>query len=218
MRKYDYILFDLDGTLSESAPGIKLSIEHSLAELGLPCPELSDYSLYIGPPLLDTFRGLCSVPEELVQQAMELYRRYYDDVGVLNNRLYDGVIELIGSLRSAGCRTAICTSKNEPVAEKVADHLCLTDRIDAICGSTLDGSRRAKGDIIPYALETLGCTDKSRAVMVGDTHFDASGAVAAGVDFIGVTYGYGTRESMAAVGATMFADRAGDVGGFIITS
>ena len=81
MRKYDYILFDLDGTLSESAPGIKLSIEHSLAELGLPCPELSDYSLYIGPPLLDTFRGLCSVPEELVQQAMELYRRYYDDVG-----------------------------------------------------------------------------------------------------------------------------------------
>ena len=218
MRKYDCILFDLDGTLSASADGIRLSLEHALAALKLPCPDLSDYTLYIGPPLLDTFRGLCSVPEELVQQAMALYRYWYDYVGVRNNRLYDGVIELLDALRSAGCRTAICTSKNEPVAEKVADRLGLTDHINAICGSTLDGSRRAKADIIPYALDTLGCTDKSRAVMVGDTHFDASGAVAAGVDFIGVTYGYGTRESMAAVGATMFADSAKDVEGFIITS
>ena len=216
MRKYDYILFDLDGTLSESAEGVRLSIEHALSALSLPCPDLSDYTLYIGPPLEDTFRGLCAVPEKLIQPAMVIYRDYYDDIGIRNNGLYSGVIELLDRLREGGCRLAICTSKNEPVAERVAESLGLIGHIDAICGSTLDGSRRAKADIIPYALSTLGCTDKSRAVMVGDTHFDASGAAATELDFIGVTYGYGSRDSMEAVGGTDFADTPMEVYDHII--
>lgn len=205
MKKYDYILFDLDGTLTRSAEGVRLTVEHTMSELGLSCPDLSDYTLYIGPPLEDTFRGMCAVPEELIPTAMQTYRDYYDEAGISNNGVYDGVFEILDSLRELGCKLAVCTSKNEPVAVRVCDTFGLTERIDAVCGSTPDGSLKAKADLIPYAMRALGCTDRARAVMIGDTHFDADGARLAGVDFIGVTYGYGTRESMEKAGAAVFA-------------
>ena len=206
MKKYDYILFDLDGTLIESAEGVRVSIAHAMEALGLPCPDLSDYTKYVGPPLEDTMRGMCAVPEELIPKSMDIYRDYYDEVGQKSNRVFDGVFDMLSALRKQGKRLALCTSKNEPVAEGVADVLGLSPYLDAVCGSTVDGSRRAKADIIPYALEALGCTDKTDAVMIGDTHFDARGAELAKVDFIGVCYGYGTRESMEACGAVGFAD------------
>lgn len=206
MKKYDYILFDLDGTLTESAGGVKLSIEHAMNELSLPCPDLSDYSLYVGPPLADTFRGMCAIPEELIADALRIYRDYYDVVGIRETALYAGVKEMLEKLRAAGMKTAVCTSKNEPVANLVAGIFGIKDLVDAVCGSTLDDRRKAKVDLIPYAMETLGCTDKSKAVMIGDTHFDAEGAALTGVDFIGVTYGYGKREGMERFGAVGFAD------------
>ena len=215
MKKYDYILFDLDGTLTESARGVRLSIEHTMKKLELPCPDLSDYTLYIGPPLEDTFRGMCDIPEELIPSAMQIYRDFYDAVGIENNGVYDGVFELLDSLREMGCKTAVCTSKNEPVAVRVCDVFDLSRRVDAICGSTPDGSMKAKADLIPYAMRTLGCTDKSRAVMIGDTYFDSDGAKAAGVDFIGVTYGYGTVEAMEKSGASDFADSPSGILKFI---
>ena len=113
---------------------------------------------------------------------------------------------MLKALRESGFKTAVCTSKNEPVAEMVCEKMGLSPYLDAICGSTLDGSRKAKADLIPYALDVLGCTDKEKALMVGDTHFDARGAQLAGVDFLGVTFGYGTVESMKACGAIGFAD------------
>lgn len=206
MKRYDYILFDLDGTLIESAESVRVSLEHAMKALGLPCPDLSDYSEYVGPPLADTFRGMCAVPEERVEEGMQLYRDYYDAVGHESNRVFDGVFDMLSALRERGALLAVCTSKNEPVAVSVVEQLGLRPYLDAVCGSSLDGRRRAKADIIPYALETLGCNDKARALMVGDTHFDARGAQLAGVDFIGVTYGYGTKEGMEACGAIAFAD------------
>ena len=209
MKRYDYLLFDLDGTLIESAESVRVSLTHAMEALALPCPDLSDYTKYVGPPLEDTFRGLCAVPEELIQTGMALYRDYYDEVGQKSNRVFDGVFEMLALLRERGKKLAVCTSKNEPVAETVCDRLGLTPYLDAICGSTFDGSRRAKADIIPYALDTLGCGDRSRALMIGDTHFDARGAQLSGVDFYGVTYGYGTAQSMEACGAVGFADSPG---------
>ena len=197
MKHYDYILFDLDGTLIESAESVRVSLAHAMGALGLPCPDLSDYTKYVGPPLEDTFRGMCAVPEDQIERGMIIYRDYYDEVGQKTNRLFDGVIEMLAALRERGFKIAVCTSKNEPVAEMVCDKMNLTP---------LDGSRRAKADIIPYAIETLGCTDRKNALMIGDTHFDARGAQLAGVDFLGVTYGYGTVESMKACGAIGFAD------------
>lgn len=206
MKKYDYILFDLDGTLVESAKSVEVSIAHAMQTLHLPCPDLSDYSKYVGPPLEDTMRGMCAVPEELIPRAMAIYRDYYDESGQESNRLFDGVVDILKALRESGFKTAVCTSKNEPVAEMVCEKMGLSPYLDAICGSTLDGSRKAKADLIPYALDVLGCTDKEKALMVGDTHFDARGAQLAGVDFLGVTFGYGTVESMKACGAIGFAD------------
>ena len=205
MKKYDYLLFDLDGTLIESAESVRVSLAHAMEALGLPCPDLSDYTKYVGPPLEDTFRGMCAVPEDQIERGMILYRDYYDEVGQQSNRLFDGVIEMLTALRERGFKIAVCTSKNEPVAERVCDKMGLSPYLDAICGSTFDGSRRAKVDIIPYAIETLGCRDKENALMIGDTDFDALGAQLAGVDFLGVTYGYGTVESMKACGAIGFA-------------
>lgn len=211
MKNYDYILFDLDGTLVASAESVRVSLEHAMKTLDLPCPDLSDYSQYVGPPLEDTFRGMCAVPGDLVLKGMTLYRDYYDAFGQKESRLFDGVTELLSALRECGKKLAICTSKNEPIAKRVAYTLGLTPCFDAICGSTLDGSRKNKADLIPYALQTLGCTDPAAAVMVGDTRFDAKGAQLAGVDFLGVTYGYGTAESMAQYGAVGFADSPGDI-------
>lgn len=206
MKNYEYVLFDLDGTLIESAKSVEVSLAYAMRELSLPCPDLSDYTRYVGPPLEDTMRGMCAVPEELILRAMAIYRDYYDEEGQKTNRLFDGVAEMLSVLRERGRKLAVCTSKNEPVAEMVCEKLGLSPYLDAICGSTLDGSRKAKADIIPYALRTLGCEEKAKALMVGDTHFDARGAQLAGIDFLGVTYGYGTVKSMKACGAIGFAD------------
>lgn len=216
MQQYQVILFDLDGTLIESADSVRVSLAHAMETLSLPCPDLSDYTQYVGPPLEDTLRGMCAVPEELIPEAMTLYRDYYDEVGQASNRLFDGVVEMLTALRERGFRTAVCTSKNEAVADMVCGKLGLTPHLDAICGSTFDGSRRAKADIIPYAMAALGCTDKEKALMVGDTHFDARGAQIAGVDFLGVTYGYGTVESMQACGAIGFAESPVEITAFLL--
>ena len=114
--KYKYILFDLDGTVSQSAEGIRASLEHSLSCLGVEPPDLDDYTKYIGPPLLDTFRNLCGLDEEDADRGAEIYRGYYNEHGKHMNRAYDGVRELLTALKDLGAKTAVCTSKYEPHA------------------------------------------------------------------------------------------------------
>lgn len=211
MRKYDYVLFDLDGTLSASADGIRKCVELTMEELGRPCPDLSDYSQYIGPPLTRTFRLLCGLSDSEVERALPVYRRYYDAVGTAENRLFDGTREALAALKDGGVRLAVCSSKNERLAGDVIRLLDIGGYFDAVCGSCDDGSRKEKKDLIPYALACLRCPDRSRAVMIGDTRFDAEGARQCGIDFIGVTYGYGTKESMAAQGAVGFADSPAEI-------
>ena len=211
MKHYEAVLFDLDGTLSASAEGIKKCIELTMAELGKPCPELGDYSTYIGPPLNRTFRLLCGLSEEEVSRALPIYRGYYDVHGTVANRLYDGILDVLERLKDSPIKTAVCTSKNERLARDVIAYLGIGSYLDAVCGSRDDGSRKEKPDLIPYALETLGHIAPERAVMIGDTHFDARGAAVCGVDFIGVLYGYGTRQTMEEVGACIFADTPADL-------
>ena len=211
MKQYEAVLFDLDGTLSASAEGIKKCIELTMAELGKPCPELNDYSTYIGPPLNRTFRLLCGLSEEEVSLALPIYRGYYDIHGTAANRLYDGVTEVLERLKDSPVKTAVCTSKNERLARDVIAYLGIGSYLDAVCGSRDDGSRKEKPDLIPYALEVLGGVAPERAVMIGDTYFDTRGAVACGVDFIGVLYGYGVQKSMEEAGARSFAETPADL-------
>lgn len=205
MYKYDAVLFDLDGTLTDSADGIRRCVELTMQELGRPCPDLSDYSRYIGPPLNRTFRLLCGLNDEEVDRALPIYRKYYDVHGTAANRLFDGMTEVLNALRGSPLQVAVCTSKNERLARDVVAYLGIGGLVDAVCGSRDDGTRKEKADLIPYALHTLGDVLPERAVMVGDTYFDTIGAVRCGVDFIGVLYGYGTRSSMEESGAGMFA-------------
>lgn len=211
MQKYDAVLFDLDGTITASAEGIKKCIELTMDELHKPCPDLSDYSKYIGPPLNRTFSLLCGLSDDDVARALPIYRGYYDIHGTAANRLFDGVREVLERLKQSPMKVAVCTSKNERLARDVIARLDIGAYLDAICGSRDDGSRKEKPDLIPYALETLGNIPPSRAVMIGDTYFDTLGAVATGVDFIGVTYGYGTRDAMENAGTAKFADTPKDI-------
>ena len=205
MNRYDAVLFDLDGTLSASADGIRKCIELTMEELGRPVPDLSDYSKYIGPPLNRTFSLLCGLSDDEVTRALPIYRAYYDVHGTKANRLFDGVEDVLRVLKDSPVKVAVCTSKNERLARDVVALLGVTEYLDAVCGSRDDGTRKEKADLIPYALSSLGGIDPSRAVMVGDTWFDTAGAVACGVDFIGVLYGYGTLDAMRGAGATVFA-------------
>lgn len=202
---YDYVLFDLDGTLSASAPGIRRCIELTMEKMGREIPDLSDYSKYIGPPLITTFQKVCGLSPEDAQTALGIYLDYYDTEGEPRNSLFDGILHLLERFRESSAKVAVCTSKNEISAKNVCDFLGITPLLDALCGSDHSTGRREKEDIIPYAMETLGAEKGDKVVMIGDTHFDAKGAVYNNVDFIGVTYGYGKKETMWEAGARAFA-------------
>lgn len=205
MSKYDIALFDLDGTISASAEGIKYCLEKTLDIMDKPHPDLSDYSKYIGPPLLHTFQKLCGLSAKEAQKAVEIYVKLYDVDGLRQNMLFDGIKDVLRACKENGITIAVCSSKHEAIATRVVELLGVLDYFDAICGSTIDGSRKEKEDLIPYALNKLNSNKSDRVVMIGDTKFDAKGAKKCGVDFIGVTYGYGTYEDMVLEGAEIFA-------------
>ena len=156
MMKYKYILFDLDGTVSESAAGIRRSLEYAIETIGCPMPNLDDYTLYVGPPLIDTFLNLVGLDTETAERGAELYRSYYGEYGKLLNRTYQGIPELLKKLRAENAKLAICSSKYEPFAEEILEILGVRDCFDAVCGSNIDGSRKDKKDLIPYAVKSLG--------------------------------------------------------------
>lgn len=211
---YKYILFDLDGTITKSADGIRASLENAAAQLGVEPPNLDDYTKYIGPPLIDTFLNLFGLPYEDAEKGAQLYRDYYSEHGKYMNKVYDGVAELLAELKNRGAKLCVCTSKYEPFAAEIVELMHLTPLFDAICGSNLDGSRKDKKDLIPYAVQSLGgdfANDRAKTVMIGDTWFDAQGAELCGVDFFGVTYGYGSIDAMREHGAISFADTPHDL-------
>lgn len=211
--KYKYILFDLDGTIAESAPGIRYSLEMTLRDMNVTGVDLSDYTKYIGPPLLDTLRNLCKLPPQLCERGYDIYKQYYARKGIFMNRPYDGIEEVLKSLKHTGARLAVCSSKLEESALRVMKDIGLDAYFDAICGSNRDGTRKDKRDLIPYAVEKLGgsMNERERAVMLGDTYFDAKGAEECSVDFIACLYGYGDNKEMEKYNPAAFAREPGDI-------
>lgn len=205
-KKYDIALFDLDGTISQSAAGIRKGIEFALKKVNRSGIDLNDYSKYIGPPLLQTFEKHCGLEGEDIKTAFDAYVHYYNTHGKHDNVLFDGVDTVIKKLRAVGTKVAVCSSKYEKFAQEVVELLNVSQLFDAVCGSTHDGTRKEKEQIIPYAIKTLGGTPNDKVVMIGDTQFDAKGAMLTGVDFVGVTYGYGTKNAMQEFGAVNFAE------------
>lgn len=197
------VLFDLDGTLTDSAEGIINSVIFALKRFGIPVPQREKLRVFVGPPLADTFIKF-GVPKEKASEAVEVYRERYVPIGIYENRPYDGVKELLQKLKDDGYRLFVATSKPESMAISVLERFELTEYFEAVCGATLDGSRCKKADVIAYLKERYG--DIGDTLMVGDTASDVKGAAVHGIKTVGVTWGYGLKEEMLKAGATLFAD------------
>lgn len=210
MHRFDTILFDLDGTLTDNGEGITNSVAYALRKFGMNPPPREELNKFVGPPLRDRFVA-CYVGEENGDRAVEYYREYYRPHGIFENIVYDGIPHMLEALKSAGCTLAIATSKPEIFAKKIADHFDLAKYFTVIAGADLESTRVKKPDIIAYCLELLGQPDRSRTVMVGDREHDILGAKSAGLPGIGVTYGYGSREELTAAHAIAIADTPADV-------
>jgi phosphoglycolate phosphatase len=197
-----HVYFDLDGTLTDPYEGITKCILYALDELGFPHPD-DDY-LYgcIGPPLWDTFPEM--VGEKLTRKAIDLYRERFVDVGWQENTPYEGIVEALGEISAAGHTMFVATAKPHMHAARIVEHFGMGEFIHNVYGSELDGRRAGKTELLKFALErNPGAT---RHVMVGDRKHDLIAAVANGITPIGVAYGYGSIEELAAAGATAIAD------------
>lgn len=196
------ILFDLDGTLTDSGEGIMNCAALALERLGIPIPPRDTLRVFVGPPLHDTFRQF-GVPEDQVDEAIRIYRSRYVPVGKFENTPYPGIRELLEKLRAQGNRLYVATSKPEEMAVEVLEHFDLAHFFDHICGASLDRSRIAKDAVISYLLQLHGAD--GQMVMVGDTVFDVLGAAAHGIPAVGVAWGYGSVEEMKKAGAAAIA-------------
>lgn len=185
---YRYILFDLDGTLTDSREGIFNSVRYSLEKLGKPCPSNETLLRFVGPPLQDSFERYCGMDKDEAWHAVEVFRERYETVGWAENKAADGVADLMRRLRQRGCVMAIASSKPERSVVPIAEKFGFTPYLAAACGS--DGKNEAKVDVIRSAFTRLGIgeEEKKRTVMVGDRKYDVEGAGTCGIPCIGVEF------------------------------
>jgi len=201
------ILFDLDGTLTDSAVGILNSVRLVYSRFGIPLPAEDELRSFIGPPLEVTFPRY-GIPAERVQEAIDVFRSRYVPIGKFENSPYPGIPEMLASLRSAGHRLCVATSKPEETAVEILAHFHLDVFFSSICGATMDSSRVSKSQVIEYLFQQYPCTG-SNIVMVGDTAFDVIGASKFHIPTIGVSWGYGTVDEMTTAGAAAIAETPG---------
>lgn len=213
---YDYILFDLDGTLTDSGPGITNAVKYALGCAGI--SEYTDRQLlsFIGPPLTDSFERVFGMTGEENTEAVKNFRVYYNTMGgKFESRLYDGIQELFEGLTAMGKKLVLCTSKAEPAALEITSHYGL-DKYFIFQAGGIDVVRSSKDRVIAHALKAVSGLegheiDLSRVVMVGDREHDIFGAAANGIDSIGVLFGFGSLDELTAAGAVHIAGSPGDI-------
>lgn len=208
---YNTILFDLDGTLTDSEPGIINSIEYALKKYDIKVENESDLRKFLGPPLKDSFMRFCGFSDEKAEQAVEFYREYFRKKGIFENNVYPGVIELLENLKAQNKRLIVATSKPEPFTFRILEHFDLMKYFDFAAGSNMDNTRCKKDEVIAYALNSCGITDLRSAIMIGDREHDIIGASKIGIASIGVLYGYGDLQELEAAGATYIAKDTHDI-------
>lgn len=204
MRKYDHILFDLDGTLDDPFEGITKSVAHAMKKFGVDC-DRTTLGCFIGPPLAASFSKYFGLSEEDAKTAVEYYREYYRPTGIFEVRIYDGIRELLKKLQDEGCELILATSKPIVFADRILEKFDLAKYFTATFGSELDGTRVKKDEVIAYAFEAHKM-NKSSTVMIGDRRHDVEGAHKNGIPCIGVTFGYGDRDEHEKYGADYIVD------------
>lgn len=210
--KYDMILFDLDGTLIKSHEGVKESLIYALNKLDKPIPpQLEDTSKYIGPPLMDTLRNICKLSDEEAVRAAKIYSYAYNETYMFKSKCYDGIAEVLDTLKKNGAKLAVATTKNENSAELLLKTIGIYGYFDSVCGTSSDGLVKDKAQVISIAVERAGLKKGDKIVLIGDSKFDTDGANITGIDFIGVLYGYGLKADMIAQGAEIFVQTPNDL-------
>ena len=194
------VFFDLDGTLTDSCPGILAGMAHALTELGRPTRPEEVSTDVIGPPLYDSFTALYGMDDATARRAVAAYREYYSREGLFINSVYDGIPALLGRLKEAGLALYIATGKPHPYATRIAERFGLAPYLSGIYGAEFDGTRGDKADLLAYAIEREGLVP-SECAMIGDRAFDVLGALANGVLPVGVLWGYGSRDELLRAGA-----------------
>ncbi len=196
------ILFDLDGTLTDSGEGIMKCAQLALNHYGITVDAFEDLRVFVGPPLVDSFVNF-GVPAQEAMNAVTVYRSRYMTVGKFENFPYPGIEELLKKLKADGHKLYVATSKPESTSIEILEHFGLARYFDIICGATMGTSRSSKASVIAYLLEQTGRA--AHTVMVGDTAFDVLGAKAHGIPTIGVSWGYGKVEDLVSAGAAAIA-------------
>ncbi len=200
-RSYDTFFFDLDGTLTDSSLGITNSVIYALKKYGIEETDRTKLYPFIGPPLTVSFERYYGFSKEQSIEAVGYYREYYREKGIFENRVYDGLVPVLEELKRRGRTLVVATSKPEPFARKIIEHFGLNSYFDYVAGMEMDGGRGTKEDVIRYALDACKVTDKDKVLMVGDREHDVLGAKGAGIDCLGILYGFGTSEELENAGA-----------------
>lgn len=212
---YNYVLFDLDGTISDSSEGITKGIQKALGEMGVVVEDRNDLRKYIGPPLTYSFSTFNGFDAEQCEEVIRRYREYYSSVGLFENVPYEGVEELLVRIRQSGRKIGLATSKPDKFTIRILEKFGLLQYFDVVACASMDEKRDKKHEVVAYALEQFGNPDKSEVVLVGDTRFDAEGAGIVGIDCIGVLYGFGTRAELEANKAKYIAPTVEDIYQFL---
>lgn len=207
------VLFDLDGTLTDSGEGIMKCAQLALEHYGIHVPDYRTLRVFVGPPLHESFVKF-GIPQEEAENAIKIYRSRYLTVGKFENFPYPGIEDLLKKLKAEGHRLFVATSKPETTSIEILEHFGLAHYFDMICGATMDKSRSSKASVIAYVLENCPCPEN--LIMVGDTAFDVLGAKAHGIPTVGVAWGYGENEDMEKAGAAAIAYSMDELYNYIV--
>ena len=211
MKKFSYILFDLDGTLSDPKEGITKSFQYALKHFGIQVENLDELEPVIGPPLKSSFMNFYHLNEKDAIVAIEKYRERFGKIGLYENEIYPGIKELLEELVEKGYQIAIASSKPTEYVEQICEHFEIKQYFHHIIGSFMDGRRVEKEEVVEEAIIQFGNVSKEEIIMVGDRKFDVTGAHDRGLKAIGVTYGYGGKEELTEAGADFLANSVGEL-------
>lgn len=216
MSRFLYYLFDLDGTLTKSEAGIFNCAKYALADAGLDIPEEAVLRKFIGPPIKDSFMEYCNVSDEQADKLVVKYRERYNTIGLYENEVYDGIMELLSKLKEGGAYIAAATAKPQYPTEKIFEKFGFDKYFDVVVGSIPENTRMKKTEIITEALSQLElltqtAATKENAVMIGDRFYDIEGGKSCNISTIGVLYGYGSRQELESCGADFIVDTPGEI-------
>lgn len=217
--RYQYLLFDLDGTITDPKVGITTCVQYALEHFGIHEPDNDKLEPFIGPPLQDSFEQFYHMDAETAKQAVAKYRERFQTVGLYENEIYDGMADLLKTLKEGGCRLAVASSKPTVFVKKILEHFDVAQYFDVVVGSELNGSRSKKEEVVQEALRQLdpkGQASSGQMVMIGDRCFDVQGAKAHHLDSIGVAYGYAAEGELQQAGATFVVDTVEELGRLLL--